>query len=212
MVADARQPHMRSEPRQQRSRDRLDRVLSAADAVLAEDGYDAFTTSAVAARAGVPPSSLYRWFADKDELATALLMRHLDQLDEHMRESLLALGDGSISDVVRVVYDAYVDFYRAHPSHVILWFDGRVGRGTTQEVHRHTGRVATEMRAYALHRGLIADSVTVADIRLMAEALDRIHEYAFRENRKGDPQILAGGLDLAQAYYERLGASTAVRG
>ena len=78
MVAHSRQPPMRSEPRQQRSRDRLDRILSAADAVLAEDGYDAFTTSAVAARAEVPASSVYRWFADKDELATALLMRHLD--------------------------------------------------------------------------------------------------------------------------------------
>ena len=209
MVSNSRQPRMRSEPRQQRSRDRLDRVLSAADAVLAEDGYDAFTTSAVAARAEVPASSVYRWFADKDDLATALLMRHLDRLDERMRTALTALGDATIGEVVRTVYDAYVDYYRAYPSHVILWFDGRVGRSTVQEVHRHTGRVATEMREFALQRGLIPDSVTSTDIRLMAEAIDRIHEYAFRENRDGDEGILESGLALAQAYYERLGASRA---
>src|SRR3954451_12891148 len=122
MVASSRQPPMRSEPRQQRSRDRLDRILSAADAVLAEDGYDAFTTSAVAARAEVPASSVYRWFADKDELATALLMRHLDGLDERMRAALLAVGDGTIGDVVHAVYEVYVGYYRENPSHVILWF------------------------------------------------------------------------------------------
>ena len=92
------------------------------------------------------------------------------------------------------VYEVYVEYYRDHPSHVILWFDGRVGRSTVQEVHRHTGRVSAEMREFALLRGLIAESVTVADIRLMAEAIDRIHEYAFRENRKGDEGILQGGL------------------
>ncbi len=92
---------------------------------------------------------------------------------------------------------------------MILWFDGRVGRSTVQEVHRHTGRVAAEMREFALQRGLVPDSVTVADIRLMAEAIDRIHEYAFREDRNGDPDILDSGLALAQAYYERLGAPRA---
>ncbi len=33
----------------------------------------------------------------------------------------------------------------------------------------------------------------------------RIHEYAFRENREGDPQILERGLRLALSYYEQLG-------
>jgi AcrR family transcriptional regulator len=212
MVSETRQPQMRSEPRQQRSRDRLDRVLVAADAVLAEDGYDAFTTSAVAARAEVPASSVYRWFADKDDLATALLMRHLDRLDERMRASLMTLEEVSIGEVVRTVYDAYVDYYRAYPSHVILWFDGRVGRSTVAEVHRHTGRVASEMREFALHHGLIPDTVTVTDIRLMAEAIDRIHEYAFRENRDGDEGILDSGLALAQAYYAQLGASSVAAG
>jgi hypothetical protein len=61
------------------------------------------------------------------------------------------------------------------------------------------------MRELALQLGLIGESVTVADIRLMAEAIDRIHEYAFRENRNGDPQILERGLILALSYYEQLG-------
>jgi AcrR family transcriptional regulator len=207
MAAAARHPQMRSEPRQQRSRERLDRVLSAADAVLAEGGYDAFTTSAVAARAEVPPSSVYRWFADKDELATALLMRHLDRLDERMRAAVAAVQEVTISEVVRVVYEAYVGYYRDYPSHVILWFDGRVGRSTVTEVHRHTGRVAEEMRSFALGLGLIGDSVTVTEVRLMAEVIDRVHEYAFRENRDGDDAILERGLELAQAYYAQLGAT-----
>ena len=46
----------------------------------------------------------------------------------------------------------------------------------------------------------------VTDTRLTAEAIDRIHEYAFREDRDGDAEILDRGLALAESYYEQLGA------
>jgi AcrR family transcriptional regulator len=204
MTGSIRQPALRSVPRQQRSRERYELVLDTAEALLAEHGYDAFTTTTVAAQAGFPPSTVYRWFADKDELAAALLLRNLDQLDEQSARRLDDLGDASLAEAVACVYDTYVDYYRSHPSHVILWFQGRIGRAAVAAVQEHTGHVAEFTLRYAIDRGLLPDSVTTADTRLMAEVVDRIHEYAFRIDPEGDVDILSRGLALAQQYYDNL--------
>lgn len=50
-----------------------ERLLSAASAMLAEYGYDATTISGVCERAGVPRSSLYWHFKDKDDLVAAVV-------------------------------------------------------------------------------------------------------------------------------------------
>jgi AcrR family transcriptional regulator len=65
----------RSTPRQQRSREMIDRILTAAAQVLAEKGYAGLSTNRVAEVAGVSIGSLYRYFADKNELIEQLRAR-----------------------------------------------------------------------------------------------------------------------------------------
>jgi AcrR family transcriptional regulator len=55
-------------------------LLDVAAEVFEEVGYDAATTNLVAARAGVPVGTLYRWFPDKAALAEALADRYLSRL------------------------------------------------------------------------------------------------------------------------------------
>lgn len=50
-----------------------DRLLAAAAGILAERGYDAATISAVCEKAGLPRSSLYWHFKDKDDLVAAVV-------------------------------------------------------------------------------------------------------------------------------------------
>ena len=56
------------DPRRARSRAR---VLEAAVAILGEDGQPGLTIEAVAARSGVAKTTIYRQFADRDELHVA---------------------------------------------------------------------------------------------------------------------------------------------
>jgi AcrR family transcriptional regulator len=72
--------HLRNQPRQARSAARVELLLDVAAMVFEEVGYDAATTNLVAARAGVPVGTLYRWFPDKGALAEALTDRYLDHL------------------------------------------------------------------------------------------------------------------------------------
>jgi DNA polymerase len=63
-------------PTQARSRERLRRVLDAADELLATEGADTFTTNRIAAVAGIPVGSVYRYFPDKEAIVEALATRY----------------------------------------------------------------------------------------------------------------------------------------
>lgn len=109
----------RKRPQQRRSRATVERILTAAAQVLAEEGASA-TTDRIAARAGVSIGSLYQYFPNKGALMLELARRHMaqagDLLDHVLRpgrprtvwlpEAVAAVAalheDG---DLHRVLYD-----------------------------------------------------------------------------------------------------------
>jgi AcrR family transcriptional regulator len=66
----------RGAPAQQRSRERLERILAVASAVIAEKGSDQMRMSEVAERAGISIGSLYQYFPDKSAVIRALAERY----------------------------------------------------------------------------------------------------------------------------------------
>lgn len=62
-------------PRQARSRQSLQRMLEAAEAVLAKHGLEGATLPRIARRAGISPALVYRRFKDKDALMRAVFQR-----------------------------------------------------------------------------------------------------------------------------------------
>jgi AcrR family transcriptional regulator len=77
---------MRRQPRQARSKERVDRVLDVAEEMFISDGYDATTTNTIAARAKVPIGSLYQFFPDKGAIVEALTIRYMDLLHQRFTE------------------------------------------------------------------------------------------------------------------------------
>ncbi len=70
-----------SPPRQERSRQTLDRLLDAATEVIEEKGQLNFTLPEVAQRAGIAVGTVYRRFSSKDQLVSAVLTRQRDHED-----------------------------------------------------------------------------------------------------------------------------------
>lgn len=62
-------------PQQSRGQKRVEEILDAAEAVIAEHGLDAATTNAIAERAGASVGSLYHFFPSKDAIVQALALR-----------------------------------------------------------------------------------------------------------------------------------------
>ncbi|HYZ15784.1 MAG TPA: TetR/AcrR family transcriptional regulator [Candidatus Acidoferrum sp.] len=69
------------EPQRRSGRLRVAALLEAGAAVIAERGFEAATMAEVAARAGAPIGSLYRFFPNKEVLADALLQRYVELVE-----------------------------------------------------------------------------------------------------------------------------------
>jgi AcrR family transcriptional regulator len=70
-------------PKQRRSQETLERVLTAAEELLVEVGYDGFTLSEIGRRAQVGMGSVYIRFNNKETLIAAVHQRMLDRQAAH---------------------------------------------------------------------------------------------------------------------------------
>jgi len=94
-----------------------DQVVAAACAILEDHGIEGLTMQAVAARVGVRAPSLYKRFADKSTLLSAVAEVSVDALAGHL--------DDAAPDLVRLA-EAYRAFAHARPEAFRLIFTGRV--------------------------------------------------------------------------------------
>ena len=103
-------------PRQSRSAEGLERMLAAAEAVLAEKDFDAATLAEIAARAGYTIGAFYARFADKRALLTCLEERTYAALAELLATYIApdAWATEPLPDLVRAMMAGAVAAYRRH--------------------------------------------------------------------------------------------------
>ncbi|MEW1719031.1 TetR/AcrR family transcriptional regulator [Streptomyces sp. NPDC093109] len=121
---------LRRVPVQRRSAERLSRILDACAALLDETGYERLTTRAVAARAGVPIGSVYRFFGDKRAMADALAHRNLDRYAERVGVRFGELGARDWRGAVDAVLDEYLAMKRSVPGFALVDFGAQLPLGT----------------------------------------------------------------------------------
>ncbi|MFN8173771.1 MAG: TetR/AcrR family transcriptional regulator [Solirubrobacteraceae bacterium] len=193
-------------PAQARSRRTVRRILEAAERLVAEEGVDAATTRAIAERAGVAAPSLYRFFADRDEVLDALLEQMVDDLDEHARAGEATWEPGDLEGLLRLEFDLHVSYYEDHPSLAALWFGGRASPAVVESVRRRNHELARRVRELLVARGLVRTDTPVEVFDLVTELGDRILEVAFRDPREPDRKVLELGVAALSAFVERWAA------
>lgn len=73
-------------PRQQRSKNTVDKIIRAAAQIIRRDGFGKFSTNTVAAKAGVGIASIYEYFEDKDAVLVAVLEHEMSELWDALEE------------------------------------------------------------------------------------------------------------------------------
>jgi AcrR family transcriptional regulator len=102
-------PSTRARPRQERSQQTYDRLLTTAGELLAEVGIEDISTNMICARAGMTPAALYRYFDDKHAVIEALGRRLMGRqnivleqwIERHADEGVAGLR-GNIEELLRV--------------------------------------------------------------------------------------------------------------
>ncbi|KOG27427.1 MULTISPECIES: TetR family transcriptional regulator [Streptomyces] len=115
-------PVLRRTPVQQRSAERLARILDACAALLDETGYEQLSTRAVAARAGVPIGSVYRFFGNKRAMVAALAHRNLDEYAERISTRFAATSLLDAHGAIDGVLDEFIAMKRTVPGFALVDF------------------------------------------------------------------------------------------
>ena len=90
-VASNNQLNPRRQPSQDRSRDRVERILEATAVLLENTPVDKLTTAAIAEQAEVPIGSVYQYFPNKLAILAELARRVMEAVDKRVAE--LVEGD-----------------------------------------------------------------------------------------------------------------------
>src|SRR5258708_9263850 len=88
-------------PRQARAGETVSLILEATAQILEAGGLTAFTTNAVAERAGVSIGTLYQYFADKNAILLALARQQLTIGPASICRALQGASDPSVDSRVR---------------------------------------------------------------------------------------------------------------
>jgi len=139
-------------PTQQRSRERVERMLSAASALIADRGSDAMRMSEVAERAGVPIGSLYQFFPDKGSIIRTLAERYNALGRECIEEELAPVRDlAGLRAAFGRLIDIYYGLFLAEPVMRDIW-SGTQADKALQEIDLADSRATGRLLADVLER------------------------------------------------------------
>ena len=112
----------RRAPAQQRSRERLERILSVASGLIAERGSDLLRMSEVAELAGISIGSLYQYFPDKAAVIRALTERISAGSRRCIEEALTPVrSSAELGQAYGALIDVYWALFVAEPAMRDIW-------------------------------------------------------------------------------------------
>ncbi|MFI9052722.1 TetR family transcriptional regulator [Streptomyces sp. NPDC053427] len=194
---------LRRVPVQQRSAQRLARILDACAELLEETGYEDLSTRAVAGRADVPIGSVYRFFPNKRAMAEALARRNLDAYADRITARLTAPADEPLEwrRAMDVVVDEYLAMKRTVSGFALVEF-------TVPAPHApRPANYEVADRLLALLAGPLGLDAAEEGLRTAflvgVETADALLQLAFRTDPAGDPTIVAECKVLLRAYLAR---------
>lgn len=148
-------------PLQQRAKDRFERVLKAADALLAEAGLSGFSIPELAARLGYTRASIYKFFPTPYAVLNELAQRYLKLLEEDLARFAAELSQQSWIEVGTTVVDRATAFYEAHPVARLLILGGPLSDDGYHAQELTIQRLGTLLRQLAKQRSVLLPSEPV---------------------------------------------------
>jgi AcrR family transcriptional regulator len=112
---------LRRQPKQQRGKERVAKILDAAAAVFDAVGYEAATTHQIAARAGTAIGSVYQFFPDKAAIFNAMELRHVERVKQMWAEINQAdLVERSLREMIHAIALAVAELFEHPVSRVVF--------------------------------------------------------------------------------------------
>ncbi|MBN8941126.1 MAG: TetR family transcriptional regulator [Rhizobiales bacterium] len=151
-LASAETSPLRRQPSQNRSRERVERMLAVATELIAAQGSDAMRMGEVAEKAGVSIGSLYQYFPDKAAIIRTLAERFNMQEQACIKAELDKVEDAAgLRAALICLIDTYYALFLAEPVMRDIW-SGTQADKTLRDMDLAQTRILGAMLADALAR------------------------------------------------------------
>ena len=173
----------RRKPSQERSRDRVERILDATAALLIDTAADKITTAAIADTARVPIGSVYQYFPNKLAILAELARRVMEEVDAKTA-SLIAADFGVLpwDQAIDRAIDATMEGYAEQPGYLQLLLSIRPTpefRAITDESNQ---RVAAMLAFHPALQSLIPSDRIELVTRAAIQAANSLQDWALSED------------------------------
>jgi AcrR family transcriptional regulator len=189
------------QPQQARSREKVRRLLEAADQVLATEGYGALTVRRLAEQADVPVGTIYQFFTDKSAVVDALARRYIAEFDTMIEALVQAAESDTWDDVVEVVIESAIAMYRGNPGYLAIWTGRHLSPELQQVDDANNAAIAAGLRRILVaQHGLADDERLARKCQVAVQTTDALLQLAFRLDPRGDAAILDEAKRLQRLY------------
>jgi AcrR family transcriptional regulator len=177
----------RRRPSQERSRDRVERILDATAALLVDTPADKITTAAIAEKAGVPIGSVYQYFPNKLAVLADLARRVMEEVD--LKTASLITEDFGVlpwDQAIDGAIDATMQGYAEQPGYLQLLLSIRPTpefRAITDESNE---RMAAILALHPALQAVIAPDRIELVTRAAIQAANSLQDWALSED---DPEL-----------------------
>lgn len=184
-------------PVQQRSRDRLERVLRVAEELIIERGFANLNMKEIAEIANVNISTIYAYFPNSQSLLRVIALRYIEESERRAKELY-----GKVSDLdsprekmVDEIMDVVIGFYQTHPGWNAIWrgmqSDNELMAMDIQDTRINSALLGALLKKINPDLGddadltaMILTTINGAVIRLAAELSVREREAMYRQLRQ----------------------------
>jgi len=155
-------------PRQDRSAERVTAILAAARQLLQTEELGELTVRSIAGEAGIGAASVYRYFADVDEIVDLLLAEHAEASAAAVRAALESTTSRTVAGVFEVVLRAFLDLYASRPDLTIVWCSPALADRQRRHDEAADRAIAGEIGRHLTQIGAITDDAPAVHDRLTA--------------------------------------------
>ncbi len=191
---------LRRRPVQQRSTQRVEKMLESCAQLIDELGYEGVTTTLIAERAGVAVGSLYQFFPDKRAVVQELTRRNLSRFVDVIGERFATSDLANWWDAVDTVIDVYITMHRDVPAFSRLHFGDVVDLRLLDESKDNNAVIADKLIALLGERFTLDDEQLLLPLSVAVEAADAVLNLAFRRDPSGDAELVAEAKELVRGY------------
>ncbi len=110
----------RRKPRQKRSREKVDRILDAVEALAVEQGLEGLTTTNIAETTGFAVGTIYQYFSNRTELLIAAEERMFGRLVDRMTQEVMRVLSNPVDDPIDMIIRIYIESARSEPGYLAL--------------------------------------------------------------------------------------------